>query len=106
MNGRFALLDELTGAGLCVALDEKFPALTIDQRQRVADLDGKVIRFTAATSLDGATSYSECDSVARNWFALNNCGAAVVRPDHYVFGAASDSEALTEALAEYALSLS
>jgi 3-(3-hydroxy-phenyl)propionate hydroxylase len=38
----------------------------------------------------------ECDGVVARWFDANGCQAAVVRPDHYVYGVAADSASLSE----------
>jgi 3-(3-hydroxy-phenyl)propionate hydroxylase len=38
----------------------------------------------------------ELDGVVARWFDACNCRAAVVRPDHYVYGVAEDSASLTE----------
>jgi 3-(3-hydroxy-phenyl)propionate hydroxylase len=42
------------------------------------------------------------DGVVAQWFNRNPCAAAVVRPDHYVYGVASDEAALDRMLKEVA----
>jgi 3-(3-hydroxy-phenyl)propionate hydroxylase len=42
----------------------------------------------------------ETQGVVRNWLQQRNCHAALVRPDHYVFGTAADSSQLTQLIAE------
>jgi 3-(3-hydroxy-phenyl)propionate hydroxylase len=37
---------------------------------------------------------AECDGVLAGWFARHGCCAALVRPDHYVYGVAADGAAL------------
>jgi 3-(3-hydroxy-phenyl)propionate hydroxylase len=37
----------------------------------------------------------ECDGVAARWFDSHGCRAAVIRPDHYVYGVAVSSASLT-----------
>lgn len=102
-----SLLDDVAGTGLRLVLDEQFPPLTSMQIQTLALSEARVIRLTdASCALDDHTeSYSELDGVAREWFKANGCGAAIVRPDHYIFGAASDLPALTETLEQLASAL-
>ena len=45
------------------------------------------------------------EGVVAQWFQTNNCAAAVVRPDHYVYGVASDERALDRMLKEVAKEL-
>nr|WP_321813672.1 MULTISPECIES: bifunctional 3-(3-hydroxy-phenyl)propionate/3-hydroxycinnamic acid hydroxylase [unclassified Paraburkholderia] len=42
----------------------------------------------------------EIDGVLAAWFKRNECCAAIVRPDHYVYGVATDAGALAAALAQ------
>ena len=44
----------------------------------------------------------ECDGVLADWWARMGAQAAIVRPDHYVYAAASDAQTLTGALATLA----
>jgi 3-(3-hydroxy-phenyl)propionate hydroxylase len=48
----------------------------------------------------GPGTLVERDVVAAAWFARHGIGAALVRPDHYVFGVASDAASLAALLAE------
>ncbi len=41
----------------------------------------------------------EVDGVLAAWFRRNECSAAIVRPDHYVYGVASDAATLAASLA-------
>ena len=43
---------------------------------------------------------SECDGVAAAWFARHACRAALVRPDHYVYGTADSTTTLAALLDE------
>jgi 3-(3-hydroxy-phenyl)propionate hydroxylase len=43
---------------------------------------------------------AETDGVLATWFDRNRCAAALVRPDHYVFGTARDPAAVPALLAE------
>jgi 3-(3-hydroxy-phenyl)propionate hydroxylase len=42
------------------------------------------------------TRARELDGVVARWFDANGCRAAVVRPDHYVYGVATDAASLSE----------
>jgi len=97
-------LDEFTGAGLRVVLGREFPPLTDAQSELVRKLGGIVVRIAdAARPTDGGeSSYCETESVTTNWLAKHGCLAAIVRPDHYVFGTASDSDSLTRELTDLA----
>ena len=43
----------------------------------------------------------ECDGVVADWMRRHDCHAALVRPDHYVFGVAATQAQLSTLLAEY-----
>ncbi|MFC5498554.1 bifunctional 3-(3-hydroxy-phenyl)propionate/3-hydroxycinnamic acid hydroxylase [Caenimonas terrae] len=42
----------------------------------------------------GSAEFREADGVAARWFAHHDCNAAIVRPDHYVWGVAQDAASL------------
>ena len=101
------LLDEFTGACVRIVLSCEFPPLTDAQSKLVKKLGAIVIRIADATGrTDGLESiYCETESVTTNWFAKHGCVAAIVRPDHYVFGTASDSDSLALELTDFALAV-
>ena len=41
----------------------------------------------------------EADAVLENWFGAQQCSAALVRPDHYVYGVAADARQLAGLIA-------
>ena len=45
-----------------------------------------------------AADFQETDSVLGNWFSQHECLAAIVRPDHYVYGVAGSAGALVAQL--------
>jgi 3-(3-hydroxy-phenyl)propionate hydroxylase len=47
----------------------------------------------------GTPEFREADGVAARWFAHHDCTAAIVRPDHYVWGVATDAASLASQLA-------
>ena len=57
------------------------------------------LRSTDLAALD------EADGVLAAWFDRHRAVAALVRPDHYVFGSASDAAAIPALLAEAASAL-
>ena len=48
---------------------------------------------------------AESEGVVADWFKKNTCAAAIVRPDHYVYGAARDDATLERMLKEAAKQL-
>lgn len=83
----FMLMDALHGAGWRLAIDGRGalrPSVqTMTDAQRIG------IKLVAIAPGD------ERDGVVAGWFDANHCQAAVVRPDHYVYGVAEDSASLT-----------
>jgi len=86
-----ALLDDLAGSGWRVVTD-----------LRADELPGGLVARAAAlgTFISIAPGgIRELDGVLANWFKRHGCRAAIVRPDHYVFGVASDAAGLLPLLA-------
>lgn len=50
----------------------------------------------------GTPGLTETEGVLQRWFERHGCAAALVRPDHYVYGVASDARALAAQLAALA----
>jgi 3-(3-hydroxy-phenyl)propionate hydroxylase len=46
----------------------------------------------------GSAGLEETDGVLMNWFALNDCSAVIVRPDHYIYGVAKTASELASQL--------
>ena len=80
-------LDALAGSGWRVVLS--------------ADAN-KALLYGAASALRplmkvvdmAAPDFQEVDDVLARWFLQHECSAAIVRPDHYVYGVASSAETL------------
>lgn len=51
------------------------------------------------------TALVEKDDVVAGWFERHGCVAALVRPDHYVFGVVSDLAMLDDQLGQLAIAL-
>lgn len=87
------LLDGVVGTGWRLVLDDRnAPDLTAD----VTQLDMRLIRLG---------SLAEADGVLAGWFDRHQCRAAIVRPDHYVYGVTSDARALENMLSDLATRL-
>ncbi len=85
-----ALMDSEFGAGWRLVVDARLaaaPALADDLRQRLG------LRVLAI----GSHGVAETEGVLAAWFDRNACQAALVRPDHYVYGVAETLDA-TQAL--------
>jgi 3-(3-hydroxy-phenyl)propionate hydroxylase len=63
------------------------------------------VRSADAAGQGGPELVDEEDGVLAAWFDHHGCRAAIVRPDHYVFGVASDNSALGKMLSELATRL-
>jgi 3-(3-hydroxy-phenyl)propionate hydroxylase len=95
------LLDAACGTGWRLVLDAgssvaAMPA--IDDQARESGM--RIIRIGAAggAAMEGMTT-EESGIVAR-WFGRHDCAAAIVRPDHYVFGISSDAISLSALMSE------
>ncbi len=74
--------------------------IVIDGRKASQEEIAKAIHFEARDVSElsvvavGGKGLEEQDSVAASWFERNDCLAAIVRPDHYVYGTAKDAQEL------------
>ena len=93
-----ALLDSVCGVGFRLFTD---PAS--------APLSDAIVRALLQLGITpiaiGAGHIVECDGVVASWFNRHACVAAVVRPDHYVFGISRNAQGLPGLLAELRNSL-
>lgn len=84
VDGTATRLDALAGDGWWLALDGEridATAVAIALPSRPAPT---VLRF-------GAGALRETEGVVAGWFDRHGCGAAIVRPDRYVYGVAGDA---------------
>jgi 3-(3-hydroxy-phenyl)propionate hydroxylase len=104
-----ALLDELAGTGWRIVTDLRTAQLP-PGLPALAERLGMLISIPS--DAEGFSSgphrmqANELDGVLARWFARYGCHAAVVRPDHYVYGAADDSAGLYDLVAGLTNSLS
>ena len=102
------LLDGVTGTGWRLVLDEgSAPELTAAMRAELTRIGMRLIRVRSkdAAGQAGHDVVAEEDGVLAAWFDRHGCRAAIVRPDHYVFGVANDEGALGRMLCELAARL-
>ena len=102
------LLDTATGTGWRLVLDARnAPDLTADARASLTRIGMRLIRVRSADAagLAGPEIVAEEDGVLAAWFDHHDCRAAIVRPDHYVFGVADGNSALGKMLCELATRL-
>ena len=102
------LLDIVKGTGWRLVLDARnAPELTADVRANLTRLGMRPVRVGSADATDqaGNDTVAEEDGVLAAWFDRHGCRAAIVRPDHYVFGVANDKSALGEMLSDLATRL-
>ncbi|WP_296950574.1 bifunctional 3-(3-hydroxy-phenyl)propionate/3-hydroxycinnamic acid hydroxylase [uncultured Massilia sp.] len=99
---RPVLLDELVPPGWRIMTDLRPDQLPPGLAARAAAL-GTLVCFAGGE--DGArvdaapVRTRELDGVVARWFERHDCHAAIVRPDHYVYGVARDGQRLDDLLA-------
>ncbi|SFA92500.1 3-(3-hydroxy-phenyl)propionate hydroxylase [Pseudomonas sp. NFIX10] len=98
--GEGTLLDDVAGTGFRLFVSQ---AVSTTQLATVQDsvsyINLRIVRVInhAANSMlpaDQDYGFIERDGVVSAWFSRHNCVAALVRPDHYVFGVVQDGELL------------
>ena len=102
------LLDEVTGTGLRLMLcsgDATHAAATHAAATQAAAAQAAAAVCGAQLVRIGAGGFMEQDGIAAAWFAKHGAIAALVRPDHYVYGVASNHQQLAALAADYAAAL-
>ena len=102
------LLDAAFGAGWRLCIDGRVAfELTDAARQQIDELRLTTIRIGAgqdaasvAPEVVGGRIAVDLDGVMAGWFDRHGCRAAIIRPDHYVFGAARDVATINGMLRE------
>jgi 3-(3-hydroxy-phenyl)propionate hydroxylase len=100
-----ALLDQMAGAGwrIVTTLDTaQLPPALLGLAARLGTLVDIVPDAGEFSSAPQRMRTAELDGVLARWFERHGCCAAVVRPDHYVYGVAGSAAALHELLAALA----
>jgi 3-(3-hydroxy-phenyl)propionate hydroxylase len=102
IGGR-VLLDTVCGAGWRLVLKAGSELATSRAiAARALDAGLQVLRIAGADEDMAADAIREESGVVSRWFGQHECAAAIVRPDHYVYGVASDVSALATMLSELA----
>jgi len=95
------LLDTVAGAGFRIVTNDKSIVTGLRDATPIR-LDMQLVHVTANASAEnggrqaniGAVSVTEVEGVVASWFQRHRCSAAIVRPDHYVFGVAANTDEL------------
>ena len=93
-RGNSVLLDEVAGHGLRLMLASGCDAGAIASLPAVRQSGAHVVQF-------GPAGWQEEDGIAAAWFARHGVVAALVRPDHYVYGVASTAEEIESLAASF-----
>jgi 3-(3-hydroxy-phenyl)propionate hydroxylase len=98
-NDGTALLDEVAGCGWRVVTNESPDRWSEETRAMASDLGILVCILADAAARpeadgNGVLALIEVEGVMQKWFARHECVAAIVRPDHYVYGAARNADEL------------
>jgi 3-(3-hydroxy-phenyl)propionate hydroxylase len=102
------LLDGVVGTGWRLVLDARNTlAVAADVKTDLTRIGMRLIRVSSADTADqaGPEFVAEEDGVLTTWFDRHRCRAAIVRPDHYVYGVANDARALGSMLSNLATRL-
>ncbi|WP_315763493.1 bifunctional 3-(3-hydroxy-phenyl)propionate/3-hydroxycinnamic acid hydroxylase [Bradyrhizobium sp. SZCCHNS2005] len=92
-GGERVLLDKAAGTGWRLVLDGSGAPVPAMPEARAREAGINVIRI-------GGDGWHEESAVVARWFARHGCSAALVRPDHYVYGVARDETKLAALLSE------
>lgn len=99
-------LDAVAGSGLRLVVEPKLAAELSPELVRQAREIGLRMVMVSSGPVDSAApacadvAVTERDRVLTDWFAKHSCRAALVRPDHYVFGTAGETATLEALLDE------
>jgi len=89
-----ALLDDMTGCGLRLVLNATCDAAAIGALPSVMQSGARVVQI-------GGAGLAEADGIVAAWFTHHHAIAALVRPDHYVYGAAQKVQDIAALIAAF-----
>jgi len=95
------LLDAACGTGWRLVVDGRCDlAKTSEITPQARELGLRIIRIGEANRKFAEDTIAEESEVVARWFDRYECAAAIVRPDHYVFGVGSDPGSLAALMSE------
>ena len=94
VNGRSVLLDEVTGHGLRLMLGAQGDADQVSALDSVKQCAAQVVQV-------GGKGLAEADGIVAGWLARHGAVAALVRPDHYVYGVVTTLEEINPLAASF-----
>ena len=90
-HGAAEMMDDLLPRGFLLFLRAApAPAQLQALQSGLEALDAKAVCLSDAEGIDGLLGLAEADGMLARWFEAQGCGAALVRPDHIVYGVATD----------------
>ena len=96
-------LDSVTGTGWRLVLNGELNKADMQLTGPAQDAANCLaVTQVRVTSARQSGAHNEVDGVLRDWFKLNDCAAALVRPDHYVYGVAPSVGDVAELVREAA----
>ncbi|MBB4858676.1 3-(3-hydroxy-phenyl)propionate hydroxylase [Novosphingobium chloroacetimidivorans] len=96
---REQLLDDLVGPDfLIVSDDAAMLDLPPSLLQRWEAIGGQRLFVGTGPAAEGVTRLNDTEGLIARWLARSNIKAAIVRPDRYVYGGASDPSALRQSV--------
>jgi 3-(3-hydroxy-phenyl)propionate hydroxylase len=83
------MLDDLLPHGFLLVLRHAPDAAALRAlREPAAALGAQLLCIDAAAAASGIATLAEADGILAAWFERHRCEAALVRPDHLVYGVA------------------
>ncbi len=95
VDGDKQRMDDVLGCGWRLVLDRHADAALRQQARVLARPGLTVVQL-------GTPGCTETEGVLQHWFERQGCSAALVRPDHYVYGVASSAQELSDQLSTLA----
>jgi 3-(3-hydroxy-phenyl)propionate hydroxylase len=83
-------MDDVIGTGWRVVL-AAHASVDLQQAAASKEIAARVVQL-------GTPELTEADGLLAQWFATHNTAAAIVRPDHYVYGVCQNAHDLSEQL--------
>ena len=94
VQGKWVLLDDVAGHGLRLMLGADADAGRVAALEFVKHCGAQVVQV-------GGKGWPEADGIVAAWFARHGAIAALVRPDHYVYGVAASVEEIDALAASF-----